>query len=273
MKGYVLSLVTILLFAILINFVREEVLIKKQLYGSFFETLPTEKISYIIDDVFLDLKGRELVVVNYSNTSVKDNLSISKSQFFSNYSSFLSDYSNKTNANVSLIYLDPFEIRFSNGLVYSSSLDNRIISLLNKSDTYSYISRYVVEMVAAENYTAYSEKTGFWAASGTYLEFRYKDLGHNFTKTGYFTPTKSNEIYIDYPTGRLTLTMGSYSTYRNALYMKQENSNKLSLLNVSTDISSENATWNTNLIISITNANHSSFPPAPTSATDFSSFT
>ena len=227
MRGYILSISTILLFATIIMFARDTESFKQQMKSSYHDAVQISRLNYIMNDISLDM--RNLVSVDYSaqnssgliyNITITDSASINKTKFLSDYTPFLQGYGNITGANISLSYSDPLTVTFGNGMRYSSALDGSSIVLRNSTGI-SPATGYNLSISANSAYVNYTEWN--WTAGGTYVSIHYSDTSpsHTFDKYGYINASVTNMFVINYTSGNVTIIAGPISGAGNSIEVNQ----------------------------------------------------
>lgn len=231
MKGYVLSLLSVLLFSVLFLFVQDMLSARNKILKSLQESLYVEKIGFVLNDLQLDIRNSVALDYDQNDTiMITDNFAINKSQFFSALSTAVSNYANKTNANISIAYFDPLQITIGNA-IYSSYFDGYVKFLNQSGDTN--VQFYNIQIVANQSYINYTEWS--WQTSGLHVVVNYSDPTSAFVSSGYVDPTTENLFVINYSTGNVTILVGPVDTRNGSFALNQ--SGQLSLLNLTAGLS------------------------------------
>ena len=266
MKGYILSISALLLFSVIIMFARDIESTKQEMKNSYHDAVQISKLNYFIEDISGDFQN--LIFVDYLtnnvsanvyNISITDNMSINKTKFLSDYSSFLQGYGNVTGANISLSYSDPLIVNFNNGMQYSSKLNATQIVFKNSTGT-SAATQYIISISADTPYTNYTEWN--WIANGTYVNIYYSDPSYAFNKSGYINSSILNQFVINYSSGDVKILAGLLDGGNNAIGVNQTLPVHLSSVRINSTISGVLPIYfNAGLNISYINAKYNTNVP------------
>ncbi len=270
MKGLFLSVLTILIFTLLIQFAINIQNAKLSMNSALNKIFFAEKLGYYLDDISVDLRTIVFVDIPANSTRMTfiENLTINKSVFFSNYTQFLTNYSNLTNTNVSFSATDPFQIIFSNGLAYQTDYSNRLIKLFNSTDSSNAsITEYRIDITSTVTRGAVFNPT--FVASGTFMVVNYTDPipGKSFFTSGFVDPTVGNvmEIRLPSPASNAKVTVGLIDGRNNSFMFNQTGVDAFQFVTISLNRTTANtvsAFYNSSLNISLPNANFSGIVPA-----------
>lgn len=226
-KGVMLSLVVVLLLTLVVLFATDIVSTKNQFQSYERRAFESEKIGYYLDDVVEDIRTvtRIETPANSTNITIVDTLSINKTIFFSDYDSFLSNYSNTTGADFSINFSDPLTIIFDNDFVYQSAFSANGMFFYNASGPAT-VSEYRIKIISNTSATDSSfnfNKTPK-APPATFVELIYidPDVRKTNIQSGFIDPTKETTAIIKFGASkRITVTFGLAESRINAVLINQ----------------------------------------------------
>ena len=223
-RGYILTLVVIVILSLLIIYATDAVSRKQYdravVQGQFY----TEKAMFVVDDISQDMRGI-LKLDMYANSTqliFVENMSTNKTSFFSGYSTFLQNFSQLVNANVSFGYSDPLEISLSDGLAYRTNFTNQRIDFFNSSGGTAAVTAYYVTIISSQERGALTPIS--FAPNGTYIWINYTDLANSsksFVDSGFVDPAVLNTYEIEYGGGNVFLRFGLINGVQNSYEMEQ----------------------------------------------------
>ncbi|VVB73726.1 Uncharacterised protein [uncultured archaeon] len=225
MKGYILSLMMLMLMSVISIYAADAVAQKQQAHSLLQKQFYTEKTAYFLDDMAQDV--RYVLRLDYPSNSAqlvfRENLAVNKSQFLANYSSFLGNFSQTTNTNVSFAYSDPLGIEVSNGLTYLSNFTNQRVDLYNMTGGPAAVAAYYISINSSQERSAVLPIS--FVGSGTYVWINYTDLAKpakSFVDSGFVDPTALSTYEIKYGAGRsVFLSLGLVDGRQNAYRLEQ----------------------------------------------------
>jgi len=267
-KGIVLSLVTVLLFTLLVQYATNIQVAKSNIVSAMSRLFLAEKIGYYVDDVASDLRNIVAVDTPANSTTIifVENMTINKTAFFSTYPSFVANYSTRTNTNFSFNMPAPFEIIFSNGLAYQSDYSNRLIKIFNSTGANALVTMYKIDVRSTTTRGAVTNPT--FVASGTYMVVNYTDPvpAKSFYTAGYVDPSVTNTMTIRLPSAlmKTQITAGLIDGKNNSFMFNQSDDSFPSVtISVNrTTKDSVSAVYNASLNITTTIGNFSGLVPA-----------
>jgi hypothetical protein len=229
-RGYILSLVVIMLLSVLALYATDAATQKQQAHALLQKQFYTEKAVFVIDDMSQDIRSVLSLdyPVNSTQVAFGENLVVNKSSFLANYSDFISNFSQLENANVSFTYSDPLGMSLSNGLVYTSNFTNRQIDFYNSSDGPAAVTAYYISINSSQASSTYSLPTSFsptFIANWTFVFFNFTDLSKpskSFTASGFVDPAALNQFDVKYPgNNHVYVNVGLVDGRQNAYQMQQ----------------------------------------------------
>lgn len=266
-KGYILTLSTVTLFAIVVYFVLESNALSSKHNSFVIGSLGTSRVSYFVDDVTDDLRPMLSYDRNRTWLTFSENLTYNKTVFFSGYAAFLSNnYASISGMNTTIGYGDSLEIRFTDGLVYSSNFSNQRIDFFNASGNTTGINRYEFYIVSRNHTDGYVDPV--WTAGGVYLYVNYTDPdpSASFVREGYVDPAVQNTLKIDFGSGQIVyISVGAIDGRQNVVSLNQTNIYVLTSVALSANRTSDYpiaAAYNTPLNVTFQNSNFSAGVPA-----------
>ena len=260
-KGYLMTAMVILILLMLYHYYTEANKIKLNIRSRNLNLISIEKIGYYVDDVVDDIRN-VLSVDNKENLTVVENLYINKSRFFSEYSTFISEYFDNIGINLTLSYLDPIKISYFGANYYS--FFNGTIIFVNDSRSGAELpfDVYYIEIKSNETYSDYTEWD--WRPTGTYVIINYSDPdpAQSFVREGYVNPALENEFVIYYSSGNVVIKVGRIGTYKNSFALHQNGQIKYMKLIAHPSVNPQSDLYfNIKAEFNILNANYSSFIP------------
>ncbi|MEW6329669.1 MAG: hypothetical protein AB1468_06190, partial [Candidatus Micrarchaeota archaeon] len=211
-KGFVLTIITILLLSLLLVFSAFYSRANQRIESNALALQPVERAGYVFDDVASDLKqicGAGISLErNASETRIylEDALPSSASAAkFQNYKTFIEGrYANASNANITLNITNlsdgDADIIFSNGLIYNVSYFLNTIEFYNSTGSTNATS---LEINLTMNKYRGSAGAWSWGASGVDVVLRYTDLNGTKTESGKLDESAPNTYTINYDGGGL----------------------------------------------------------------------
>jgi len=225
-RGYILTLVVIMLFSVLALYATNSVSNRQQQRAVLQNQFYAEKASYVLEDVAQDIRYNVLKLdmpANSTQLFLFENLSLNKTTFLPSYASFLQNYSPNMNTNISLGYSDPIGIVFSNGFRYQSNFSNRQIDFYNLSGGPAAVAGYYVSINSSQASSTYSLPS--FMANGTFVFVNFTDLAKpskSFTASGYVDPTVLNQFDIKYSgNNHVYVNIGLIDGRQNSYQMQQ----------------------------------------------------
>jgi len=268
-RGIILSLVVVLMFTLLIKYATDVQAAKISTNSAVSRLFAAEKLGYYLDDIGTDMRTVVSVNIPANSTTMVfvENLTINKSSFFSNYSRFISNYSNNTNANISFNTTNPFQLVMSNGIVYQTNYSNRQIKIFNSTGgSNTSVTEYRVDI--RSNTTRVFVFYPTFVASGTRMVVNYTDPFpfRSFVASGYVNPAVGNVLDIGYTGGRdVYVVVGLIDGKNNSFMLNQSGIDAFPYVTITVNRSSKDtvsAFYNASLNISMPGTNFSGMPPA-----------
>ena len=219
-KGFVITVSTLLMLMVIIMFSQSSQRITKESNRAVIDTEMIDSASYMFDDVAEDLKGMLGPQVSISRNISESNItiieqlprSIDDNALLSSYGSFISNYSEKINSNISLNFSSITNgslLIFRNGLEY-----DRNSSLLQfyypNGDTNA--SAYEIG-IFSNGYRTTENISSLQQSGATKLVIHYLDLNGSIEASGSFDPNVLGTYRINYenPLGSLVIKVGNLS--------------------------------------------------------------
>jgi len=268
-RGYVLTLVVIMLFSVLALYATNTVNNRQQQRAILQNQFYAEKASYVLDDVAQDV--RNVLRTDMSGNSIQifisENLTYNKTSFLSSYALFLGNFSPITNANISLNYSDPLSISFSDGLTYQSNFTASQIDFYNSSGPSAYVTAYYVTITS--NQTRGTVSGPAFVGSGVFVSVNYTDPApsNSFVTTGYVNGSAGNVMTIEFPTASnyTNLSFGLVGGRQNAFSLQEVNVNAVTSLDLVVNRTSNGALralYNLPFNMSLPYSNFTGYVPA-----------
>ncbi len=209
-KGFVLTIITILLLSLLLVFSAFYSRANQRIESNALALQPVERAGFVFDDVADDL--------NYicgANISLERNASEMRIYFedvlpssasaakFQNYKTFIEGrYADASNANITLnasnLIDGDVDFLFSNGLIYNQSYSDSAISFYNSTGSTNATS---LEINLTMNRHRGSAGAWSWSPIGVDVVLRYTDLNGTKTESGKLDDTAGNTYTLNYDGG------------------------------------------------------------------------
>lgn len=259
MRGFVLSLISLLLFYTVLLYAIGVVGVIEQSRVAETSVFAAERMGYLVDDLSSDISNL-VMVQQVQNITISDNFAINKSQFFAQYLPLIANYSNISGANMSISYSDPLAVNFLNSIQYSTKSDGTYWLLKNQSGPVA-TQYYHITIIANEKYSTYFDWS--WVTNGTYVNISYSDPVRTFSESGYINASVLNTFEIRYGANwKILIYAGLIEGNTNAFAVNQTVSGLLSRTNLTISVAPSSATYNIQANIILPTANFSSSLPA-----------
>ena len=269
-RGIILSLAVVLMFTLLIKYATDVQNAKISVNSAVSRLFAAEKLGYYLDDIGTDMRTIVSASIPANSTTMvfAENMTINKSSFFSNYSRFISNYSNNTNANIFFNTTNPFQVILSDGLVYQTNYTNRQIKVFNSTGSTASVTGYRIDVVSNTTRQFGGVSYPTYIGSGTRMVVNYTDpvSSRSFFTQGYVNPAAGNVLSISYSGGRdVYVVVGLIDGRDNSFMLNQSGIDAFPYVTITVNRSTKDtvsAFYNASLNVSMPGTNFSGMPPA-----------